>query len=98
VYIFFARSQGGSVANAVKALSRMSHGRSRRLLVVKGGCLLGIITLKDMQDFFSLKVELEEARLQRRSPERDELREKNSIGKGRICFQNRRVGVTAQRH
>jgi Zn-dependent protease/CBS domain-containing protein len=47
--------------DAVEALSRMNRSRNGRLLVVKEGRLLGMVTLKDMLDFLSLKVELEEA-------------------------------------
>jgi predicted transcriptional regulator len=51
----------GPEVDAVEALSRMNRGRSGRLLVVKEGRLLGMVTLKDMLDFLSLKVELEES-------------------------------------
>ncbi len=47
-------------ADAMNALSRMNSSRNSRLLVVKDKQLIGIITLKDLLDFFSLKVELEE--------------------------------------
>jgi len=50
----------GPEVDAVEALSRMSRGRKGRLLVVKEGRLLGMVTLKDMLDFLSSKVELEE--------------------------------------
>jgi len=46
--------------DAIKALGRMNQGGVSRLLVVDGGRLVGIVTLKDLLDFFSLKVELEE--------------------------------------
>jgi Zn-dependent protease/CBS domain-containing protein len=51
----------GPEADAVDALSRMNRGRNGRLLVVREGHLLGIVTLKDMLDFLSMKIELEEA-------------------------------------
>jgi Zn-dependent protease/predicted transcriptional regulator len=51
----------GPEADAVDALSRMNRGRNGRLLVVREGHLLGIVTLKDMLNFLSLKIELEEA-------------------------------------
>jgi len=57
-------SEGNSVppdADAMAALSRMSRGRASRLLVVDGGRLVGILTLKDLLEFFSLKIELEQA-------------------------------------
>jgi Zn-dependent protease len=46
--------------DAVKALAMMNQGGVSRLLVVEGGRLVGLVTLKDLLDFFSLKVELEE--------------------------------------
>jgi len=51
----------GPEADAVDALSRMNRGRNGRLLVVREGHLLGIVTLKDMLNFLSMKIELEEA-------------------------------------
>lgn len=48
-------------ADAMEALSRMSRGRASRLMVVDAGHLVGIITLKDLLEFFSLKIELEAA-------------------------------------
>ena len=47
-------------ADAMNALSRMNRSKASRLLVVDDGTLRGIITLKDLLDFFGLKVELEE--------------------------------------
>ena len=38
----------------------MSQGGVSRLMVVEGGHLVGLVTLKDLLDFFSLKVELED--------------------------------------
>ncbi|MEJ2226612.1 MAG: site-2 protease family protein [Syntrophobacterales bacterium] len=46
--------------DAIKALGRMNQSGVSRLLVVEDGRLVGIVTLKDLLDFFSLKVELEE--------------------------------------
>jgi Zn-dependent protease/CBS domain-containing protein len=46
--------------DAVKALAMMSQGGVSRLMVVEGGHLVGLVTLKDLLDFFSLKVELED--------------------------------------
>jgi Zn-dependent protease/CBS domain-containing protein len=46
--------------DAMKALSRMSRTERSRLMVVDGNRLMGIITLKDLLRFLSLKVELEE--------------------------------------
>jgi Zn-dependent protease len=48
-------------ADAMEALSRMSRGQASRLMVVDAGRLVGIITLKDLLEFFSLKIELEAA-------------------------------------
>jgi CBS domain-containing protein len=52
----------GSNADAMEALSRMSRTGASRLMVVEGDRLLGILTLKDLLRFFSLKMELEESR------------------------------------
>jgi CBS domain-containing protein len=48
--------------DAMAALAAMSRGRASRLMVVDGDRLVGILTLKDLLEFFSLKMELEEAR------------------------------------
>jgi CBS domain-containing protein len=45
--------------DAMEALSRMSRTRASRLLVVDGERLVGILTLKDLLELFSLKIELE---------------------------------------
>jgi Zn-dependent protease len=45
--------------DAVKALSKMNSTGNSRLLVVDEGDLAGIITLKDMLAFLSLKIDLE---------------------------------------
>ena len=47
--------------DAMEALSRMSRTGVSRLMVVDGDRLLGILTLKDLLRFFSLKMELEES-------------------------------------
>jgi Zn-dependent protease/predicted transcriptional regulator len=47
-------------ADATKALSLMNQTGVSRLLVVEKGHLVGIVTLKDLLSFLSLKVELEE--------------------------------------
>jgi Zn-dependent protease len=58
------RCEENSIApdtDAMKALAAMSRGRASRLMVVDGDRLVGILTLKDLLEFFSLKMELEEA-------------------------------------
>jgi predicted transcriptional regulator len=50
----------GSDADAMKALSMMNRNGASRLMVVDGGNLVGVVALKDMLRFLSLKVELEE--------------------------------------
>jgi Zn-dependent protease/CBS domain-containing protein len=52
----------GADTDAMEALSRMSRSGTTRLMVVDGDRLLGILSLKDLLRFFSLKMELEEAR------------------------------------
>ncbi len=47
--------------DAVEALASMHRNRAGRLMVVKNERLLGIIALKDLLDFLSMKIELEEA-------------------------------------
>ena len=47
-------------ADAMDALSRMNKTQTSRLLVVENGELQGILSLKDLLGFFSLKIELEE--------------------------------------
>ena len=46
-------------ADAMSALEQMNRTQSSRLLVVQGDKLLGIVTLKDLLRFLSLKLELE---------------------------------------
>ncbi len=47
-------------ADAMKALSRMNKTGSSRLMVTEGQKLAGIVTLKDLMRFLSVKVDLEE--------------------------------------
>jgi Zn-dependent protease/CBS domain-containing protein len=47
--------------DAMKALSRMNQTGSSRLMVVNDSQLTGVIALKDMMKFLSLKVELDES-------------------------------------
>ena len=54
-----AETSIGPDAFAVAALAKMSQGGVSRLLVVEQGRLVGVITLKDLLQFMSLKVELE---------------------------------------
>jgi Zn-dependent protease/CBS domain-containing protein len=51
----------GADTDAMEALSHMSRSGASRLMVVDGDRLLGILSLKDLLRFFSLKMELEEA-------------------------------------
>jgi len=46
--------------DAIDVLSKMKQTGQSRLMVVENGRLVGVITLKDMLNFISLKVELEE--------------------------------------
>jgi Zn-dependent protease/CBS domain-containing protein len=48
--------------DAMDALSRMNRNESSRLMVMRDGELVGVVTLKDLLNFLSLKVELEERR------------------------------------
>jgi len=47
--------------DAVQALSLMNKTGSTRLMVTRGDRLVGVITLKDMLDYLTLKIDLEEA-------------------------------------
>lgn len=47
-------------SEAVKALARMHRNNTGRLMVVRDNRLMGIIALKDLLNFLSMKVELEE--------------------------------------
>lgn len=49
-------------ADATKALSLMAQTGSSRLIVMEKGRMVGVITLKDMLKFLSLKMELEQGR------------------------------------
>lgn len=48
-------------ADAIRALAKMNQTGASRLMVVRGERLLGIISLKDLLQFLSLKMELEGA-------------------------------------
>lgn len=61
--------------DAVKALARMNRTGSSRLLVVDHGRLLGILSLKDLLRFLSLKVELENGETASPAPKRPEIEE-----------------------
>ena len=50
----------GPEDDAVRALSIMNQTGASRLMFVDGGRLVGIIALKDLLQFLSLKVELED--------------------------------------
>jgi Zn-dependent protease/predicted transcriptional regulator len=50
-------------ADAMDALSTMNRTRNSRLMVVEGDRLFGVITLKDLLDFLSLKLDLEQKAL-----------------------------------
>ena len=50
----------GPEIDAVKALSKMRSTGASRLMVVENNRLVGIITLKDMLEFLSIKIELED--------------------------------------
>jgi CBS domain-containing protein len=45
--------------DAIQALARMQQSGVSRMLVVENGRLVGLVTLKDLLNFFSLKVELD---------------------------------------
>jgi Mg2+/Co2+ transporter CorC len=49
-----------SKEDAMKALSKMKLNSASRFMVIEKNHLVGIISLKDMLDHLSLKVELEE--------------------------------------
>jgi Zn-dependent protease/predicted transcriptional regulator len=51
-------------ADATEALNRMNKSGNSRLMVVEGDQLVGIIALKDLLEFLSLKLELEEGEVQ----------------------------------
>ncbi len=48
-------------ADAMEALATMNRNQASRLMVVEGDRLLGVLTLKDLLQFFSLKIELDSA-------------------------------------
>lgn len=45
--------------DALEAMSKMQRGGRSQLLVVRNGQLVGILSLRDLLDFFALKLELE---------------------------------------
>ena len=45
--------------NAVKAMAIMRQSGNTRLMVVEDGRLVGMLVLKDMLEFFALKMDLE---------------------------------------
>ncbi len=45
--------------DAMEALTRMRRYHASRLMVVEGGTLVGILSLKDLMNFLSMKVELD---------------------------------------
>jgi predicted transcriptional regulator len=47
--------------DAIRALSVMSKTGNSRLMVADGNILLGVITLKDLLGFLSLKLDLEDS-------------------------------------
>ena len=49
----------GPESDAMQALATMNRTRASRLMVIDQGRLIGIIALKDMLEFLSLKIELE---------------------------------------
>jgi len=49
-------------ADSLEAISKMSRGGASRLMVTDGDRLVGIVSLKDMLKFLSLKIELEDER------------------------------------
>jgi Zn-dependent protease/CBS domain-containing protein len=55
-----AENAVGPEMDAIKALSTMRRSGVSRLMVVEGGRLVGVVTLKDMLEFLSLKIELDE--------------------------------------
>jgi len=48
-------------AEAEKAFEKMHRARGSRMMVVRDGKLVGILSLKDLQDFMATKLELSEA-------------------------------------
>jgi Zn-dependent protease/predicted transcriptional regulator len=62
-------------ADAVKALSKMSRTGNSRLLVVDQGRLVGILSLKDLLRFLSLKIELENGETPAQAPKKPEIEE-----------------------
>lgn len=61
-----ARNAIGPDEDAIRALALMSQTNSSRLLVTEEGRLLGIVTLRDLMSFLSLRIDLEGAESSRR--------------------------------
>jgi Zn-dependent protease/CBS domain-containing protein len=57
---FTAENTISPEADAMAALARMNREQQSRLLVVRDGQLVGMLTLKDLIDFMALKVELDD--------------------------------------
>ncbi len=57
--------------DAVAALSKMSRNRLSRLMVVDEGRLVGLLSLKDLMELLSLKLELESDHIANRRPPAD---------------------------
>ncbi len=55
-----ATNSVGPEDDAMDALSKMNRSRLSRLMVVEGDRLVGVLSLKDLLGFFSMKLELEE--------------------------------------
>ncbi len=56
-----ATNSVGPEDDAMDALSKMNRSRLSRLMVVEGDHLVGVLSLKDLLGFFSMKLELEES-------------------------------------
>lgn len=71
--------------DAMEALSKMHRSGTSRLMVIQGDRLLGIIALKDLMRFFSLKVDLGDAEPQPGQPAQtlNEPRERTESGQQR---------------
>jgi CBS domain-containing protein len=68
-----------SNADAMEALSRMNQQHSR-MMVVDNGHLRGIIALRDLMRFFSLRIELDDEEQPSSSPEADQRTSSRSHG------------------
>ena len=59
-FFWFGGRPFGGLTDAVKALAIMNQTGLSRLLVAENDRLVGILTLKDLLAFLSLKVEMEQ--------------------------------------